>query len=659
LTEPEVGQQILHYRVIRKLGQGGMGTVYMAEDTKLNRKVALKFLPAEMTADQARLKRFEREAKTVAALNHPNIVTIYSVEEEGGVPFIAMELVDGKALTDLIPAEGQKLGSFFELAIPIADAVSAAHERGITHRDLKPGNIMVGSDGRVKVLDFGLAKLLQDSEGTDATTLSTETLTKTGSTLGTVTYMAPEQLKGKAPDQRADIFSLGIVFYQMASGQRPFKGETSAEVISSILRDAPKPVTDLKIELPSHLGRIVKRCLEKAPNRRYQTAAELRSELEELKREIDSGAVFEEEAKTKAITVQRKSRRTMTLAGAIGAALAVLVIGSLFWLGGGEQPADLEPVEGESTLKTIAVLPFSSVGEGAGQTFSDGLNEELTSLFTALPDIQVVSRATANRRFPPGATTRDIGEALGADYLVLGSVRWGEAEEEIETARTTLQVIRVEDDIQVWSDSFDRRLFDPLAVQTEISQLAVRDVGASVLGLAAEQLPAEPEIVEPPEVAEEEPAPRRESTRAPPPRPAAQATAPQPEASSKQSRVTKVEEAPVGTLDPSTPVASVTLNIELTTFEPEGVLTVYADDVQVLSEDYKFPGQKKGLLGRKRAGIFTARQEIPATTQTIRVYLLVGNETKLVTLEPEIGSAPTYHLEILLSRKGELEAHLR
>ena len=342
MTEPEIGQQILHYRVLSKLGEGGMGAVYMAEDTKLNRKVALKFLPAEMIADPERLKRFEREAQTVAALNHPNIVTIYSVEEHQGVPFIAMELVEGRSLAELIPPEGLKLEGIFNLAIPIADAVSAAHERGISHRDLKPGNIMVSSDGRVKVLDFGLAKLFQETGSADAMTLSTQTLTKTGHALGTVTYMAPEQLKGKSPDQRADIFSLGIVLYQMASGKRPFQGETSAEIISSILRDAPPPVTDLKIELPSHLGRIVKRCLEKNPNHRYQTAAELRSELEVLKREIDSGSVFEEDARTRAISVRRASRRTLGIAAALGALAVVIVLGVVLMsiLGGEEEPTE-------------------------------------------------------------------------------------------------------------------------------------------------------------------------------------------------------------------------------------------------------------------------------------------------------------------------------
>ena len=665
MTEPETGQQILHYRILGKLGEGGMGAVYLAEDTKLNRQVALKFLPAEMITDPERLKRFEREAKTVAALNHPNIVTIYSVEEEGGVPFIAMELVDGKSLSELIPEGGQKLDRIFELAIPIADAVSAAHERGITHRDLKPGNIMVGRDGRVKVLDFGLAKLMEDPTDPAVTSLSTQTLTKTGSALGTVTYMAPEQLKGKAPDQRADIFSLGIVLYQMASGQRPFRGETSAEVISSILRDAPPPVTELKLELPSHLGRIVKRCLEKNPNRRYQTAAELRNELEELKNEVDSGTVFEEEARTKAIKVQRKSRRSITMAGAIGGGLVIVALAALLWTMTRKTSEDPDAALEAAPTQTLAVLPFSDVGESADPAFSDGLNEEVAGFLTDLPDVQVVSRATARQQFSPQATTREIGEALGADFLMLGSVRWSDhEEEETDTTRTTLEVIRVEDDIQVWSDSYDRELTDELAVQTELARLAVRDIGISVLGLAEDQLPPEPEPIETAEIAEEESQPERKvASRAPPPSPAPKQEPARPQVSEEpKSGVVKIEDTPVTVADaePESSETAVSLQIELTTFEPEGVLTIYADDKQVLSEDFQFEERKKGVLGRKRvAGNFAARQSIPATTQTIRVYVLVDNDTKLVTLEPDLISGSSRQLAIELTRKGELLATLQ
>jgi serine/threonine protein kinase len=639
-----------------------MGAVYLAEDTKLNRKVALKFLPTEMLADPERLKRFEREAKTVAALNHPNIVTIYAVEEEGGVPFIVMELVDGKSLTELIPAEGQKLERIFELAIPIADAVSAAHDRGITHRDLKPGNIMVGNDGRVKVLDFGLAKLMEDPQDPAATSLSTQTLTKTGSALGTVTYMAPEQLKGKPPDQRADIFSLGIVLYQMASGQRPFHGETSAEVISSILRDAPPPVTDLKIDLPSHLGRIVKRCLEKNPNRRYQTAAELRNELEELKSEVESGTVFEEDARTKAIKVPNEPGKTKRLAGVIGGGIAFVAMAALLWSWFG-RASDSSPDAGlDEATRTLAVLPFSDLGAAGDSAFTLGLNEEIASLLTDLPNIQVVSRATARQQFQSNASTREIGEALGADYLVLGSVRWSGGDDEATMARATLEVIRVEDDIQVWSESFDRELLDELTVQTEIARQAVRGVGTAVLDLDESMLPPEPEPIEIAESPETVREPSRQTVgREPPPRRQVATTNPPAEQIAEaRSSVVKIADEPDSKTAEEIASSDAELRIEFTTFEPEGVLTIYADNQQVLSESFTFEERKKGPFGRKRvAGSLSARQAVPAATQTLRIYLLVGNETKLVTLETDLKDTTGHELQVELTRKGELLASLR
>jgi serine/threonine protein kinase len=270
----ESGQTLLHYRLLEKLGEGGMGVVWKALDTKLDREVAIKILPEEMAGDPERMARFEREAKSVAALNHPNIVTIHSVEEAEGIHFITMELVRGKSLTELIPKNGLPLAKFFELSTAMADAISTAHQQGITHRDLKPDNVMVGDDGRA-------------IEG--STQFPTATVTQEGKILGSVSYMSPEQAEGKSIDHRSDIFSMGVVLYQMATGQRPFKGDTSVSIISSIMKDTPESITDLNQSLPRHLGRIVKRCLAKEPGRRFQTALDLRNELEELKEEIDSG----------------------------------------------------------------------------------------------------------------------------------------------------------------------------------------------------------------------------------------------------------------------------------------------------------------------------------------------------------------------------------
>jgi len=290
----EAGELLLHYRLIAEIGAGGMGVVWKAEDTKLHRQIALKVLPEAMAADPGRRARFEREARAVAALNHPNIVTLHSVEETdtptGAVHFITMELVEGETLTRLLPANGFPVGRLLEIAIPLADAVSRAHRAGITHRDLKPDNIMIDAEGRLRVLDFGLAKLHESEDPTADTQQATVTSdTVEGRVLGTAAYMSPEQAEGKNVDARSDVFSLGTILFEMATGSRPFRGETTMSTIGAILKDQPPSITELNPSLPRHAGRIIRRCLAKEPDRRYQTALDLRNELQELKNEIDSG----------------------------------------------------------------------------------------------------------------------------------------------------------------------------------------------------------------------------------------------------------------------------------------------------------------------------------------------------------------------------------
>ncbi len=303
-----------------------MGEVYVAEDTKLQRRVALKVLPEEMADDPERRSRFEREARAVAALSHPNIVTVHSVEEADGVHFITMELVEGKTLGKMLPRNGFSLGELLEIAIPLADAVSSAHRAGITHRDLKPDNIMVDGEGRLRVLDFGLAKLHDPAgveEGvTQAPTAAVET--EEGKVLGTVAYMSPEQAEGKKVDPRSDVFSLGTILYEMATGERPFRGDTKMSTIGSILREEPASVTELNRSLPRDLGRIIRRCLAKDPDRRYQTTLDLRNELEELKAEIDSGELAAEPGV--ATSRPRRSSRPLLLLGAVAAVAIVAVI---------------------------------------------------------------------------------------------------------------------------------------------------------------------------------------------------------------------------------------------------------------------------------------------------------------------------------------------
>ena len=313
-----IGQTIGHYKILDKLGAGGMGEVYLAEDTDLGRNVALKVLPKAMAGSQERLERFRREAKTLASFNHPNIVTIHSVEQSDGVHFLTMEFIEGQTLADYIPKRGVSLEQFFRTAIPIADALSTAHEAGVIHRDLKPANVFVTQKGEVKVLDFGLAKLMPAADVSIATDASTEPLTGEGRVLGTVPYMSPEQLQGESIDERSDIFSLGIILYQLATGNRPFEGSTSAEVASSILRDLPRPVDDLKHDMPRHLGRIVRLCLEKQPDQRLQSAKDLRNELSALRQELTT-------EETQARPTYRPERRWQARAGWVAAAVVGLV----------------------------------------------------------------------------------------------------------------------------------------------------------------------------------------------------------------------------------------------------------------------------------------------------------------------------------------------
>ena len=332
-----VPETLGHYRILGPLGQGGMGEVYLAEDTRLHRKVAIKVLPPLMANDPERRQRFEREAHTVAALNHPNIVTIHAVEEAGGTPFLVMELVEGTPLSDEIPRGGLPLDKLLRVAIPTADALAAAQERGITHRDLKPSNIMLTRDGRVKVLDFGLAKLREveiAAASDDVTRMPTGELTGEGKIIGTVAYMSPEQAEGKPVDPRSDIFSLGVVLHEMATGDRPFKGDTNVSIISSILKDTPSSVTDLNPKLPPDLARIVRRCLSKDPARRYQTAADVRTELEDLKQDLDSHT----SGVVSVPTVRR--RRLVWIAPAL---LAGLALAAVAWFLAGHWPGSARP----------------------------------------------------------------------------------------------------------------------------------------------------------------------------------------------------------------------------------------------------------------------------------------------------------------------------
>ncbi|MFN0152390.1 MAG: protein kinase domain-containing protein [bacterium] len=485
-----IGQRLNHYRIVAELGRGGMGQVYLAEDTRLKRQVALKTLPPEMASDPDRRARFEREARMVAALNHPNIVTIYSVEECDGTSFITMELVEGKPLTDLIPKDGLPLSRLLEIAVPLADAIAVAHRKGITHRDLKPANVMVTGEGRVKVLDFGLAKLTDvEPAGPAATQGETATMAATteGKIVGTVAYMSPEQAAGKPVDARSDVFSLGIVLYEMATGRRPFEGDSAASTIAAILRDTPRDVGELKPGLSRDLGRIVGRCLAKAPDRRYQTALDIRNELDGLKTEIESG---KQGVPAPGVVVERPTRRRAWLVPGL-VAMALLVAAGAVMLWPKLRSSSAPGAPGSATaegVKSIAVLPFANMsGNPDNEYFSDGLAEELLSVLAKVQGLRVAARTSSFHFKGHTGDIAEVGKQLKVATILEGSVRRAG-----DKVRVTAQLINAADGFHLWSETYDRQLDDVFAIQADIASQVVGALKVTLLGGEAERLAKRP-----------------------------------------------------------------------------------------------------------------------------------------------------------------------
>ena len=428
------GTRLGPYEILAPLGAGGMGEVYRARDTRLGRDVALKVLPDAVARDPDRLTRFEREARTVAGLNHPNIVVLHSIEEQQGVRFITMELVDGDRLDHFVVPKGLPLSRILELSIPLAEALVAAHEKGVVHRDLKPANVMVTREGRVKVLDFGLAKLARPESGLDVTQAPTieSPFSAAGQVVGTVPYMAPEQVRGEAVDARTDLFAFGIILYELASGRRPFSGPSPADVGSAILRDTPEPLAAVRADLPRDLGRIVAKCLQKDPRNRFQSALDVRNELWGLKRTLES-------------TGQ---------ASAAGAAK--------------ETPS-------------IAVLPFVNMSrDEENEYFSDGLSEELLNVLAKIPELKVTGRTSSFAFKGKQEDLRDIGQKLGVSTLLEGSVRKAG-----NRVRITAQLIKVADGFHLWSETYDRVLDDIFAVQDDIARSVSTALHVTLLGRLA------------------------------------------------------------------------------------------------------------------------------------------------------------------------------
>ena len=444
------GTRLGAYEILGPLGAGGMGEVYRARDPKLGRDVAIKVLAEGLAGDPERLARFEREARSLAALNHPGIVTIFAVEEAAGTRFLAMELVEGETLDALVETGGLPLARFFEIAVPFAEALSAAHERGIVHRDLKPGNVMVTPEGRVKVLDFGLAKVEAAGSNPNLTSTPTESrvadLTSQGQVFGTVAYMSPEQTRGARVDARSDVFSLGIVLYQMATGERPFHGESAIDVMSAILRDTPRSAADLRADLPPGLARILRRCLEKDPRDRYQTSRDVYNELRELRSEIAS-AVFSGDATPR--PGRAAEPRVPTSASRLP----------------------------HREIPWIAVLPFQGPAADAElEVFADGLNEDITTGLSRFRYLSVIARASTARLKGQTGDVRSVAAELGARYVLEGSVRKGGA-----SVRVSARLIEADTGTQLWAGTYDRdlRASGILEVQDDVAARIVATVADS------------------------------------------------------------------------------------------------------------------------------------------------------------------------------------
>jgi TolB-like protein/tRNA A-37 threonylcarbamoyl transferase component Bud32/cytochrome c-type biogenesis protein CcmH/NrfG len=412
-----IGRSLAHYRITAAIGAGGMGEVYRATDSKLGREVALKVLPPDMARDPERLARFQREARAVAALNHPHIVTIYSVEESEGVHFLTMELVEGQSLDHRIPEGGLPVQQVIEIASALADALAAAHDKGIVHRDLKPANVMVTEDGRVKVLDFGLAKKTRAANPNDAT-MTAAGHTEVGVVMGTPRYMSPEQIAGRPLDHRSDIFSLGVILYEMSTGRRPFAGTSSAELASAILRDTPPLVTVVRADLPGDLASIIQRCLEKSAADRFQSARDIRNEL----RGVNAANV---DASPLRNVTPSSSRPTATPDS--GAARA----DEGFW---------------------VAVLPFKYGSGNAELTaLAEGITEDIVTGLSRFSYLKVISQSSTSRFANAPVDVRSAGKDLGARYVLEGSIRQSGSRLRIAT-----QLVDAISGAHLWAETYDR-----------------------------------------------------------------------------------------------------------------------------------------------------------------------------------------------------------
>ncbi len=446
-----IDQHLAHYRIESVLGRGGMGVVYLAQDERLGRKVGLKLLPPALVADEAQLQRLEREARAASALNHPNIVTVHEIGESDGTRYIATEFVDGTTLRERIAQGLIPPNEAVEIALQIASALALAHEAGIVHRDIKPENIMLRRDGLVKVLDFGIAKLTASGP-------ESALRTRVGAVMGTVAYMSPEQARGLEVDSRTDLWSVGVILYEMITGRPPFAGPTPTDVIISIAEHAPAPLGENAPATPAQLERLVKKALAKKPEDRPQSAQDLIVELKAVRRLLETGSDPERRGEGAAGRGSPSSARRLHLAVAIVAVVLIAGVGSWFWLGLGATR--------DSQIKSLAVLPLENLSGDAGQDyFADGITESLITDLSKVGALRVISRVAVTPYKGTRKPLPEIGRELEVDAVLTGSVARSEGR-----ARISVQLMNAATAQNLWGETYERDLRDLLTLHREVAR---------------------------------------------------------------------------------------------------------------------------------------------------------------------------------------------